>query len=438
MNADLQFLSGNDTIIKNSYRYSVRIKHIRRRTAVEGEAPNLDNYTAVVVLSCLTVFVLGILVFENARLDKTTKRLFYLTYASIILATVAEWLGIALNGAPEWTIGIHRAVKCADYIVTPVAGVCFALQISDKKERRNHIWVMAILAANAVFELASVFTEWTFYIDSENYYCHGPLYFIYVIIYCIAIADVLFSFLKYSKNFRKKNKASLYAIIILVCMGIGFQEFGDSSIRTSCLSLAFGSVLLFIHYNEFLQQRKDDDLYHQKLLIETDALTGALSRYAYIETLREYHRKGALPEDLVVFSIDINGLKAVNDNLGHISGDRLIKGAAECISEVLGRYGKCFRIGGDEFVAITSIDRDKIPQVIGSFDTVCERINEASGIGLSLALGYAAAKDRPDETVDSLINTADKMMYMNKEEHYRNAGLPYHGSAGSEDAEPVR
>lgn len=99
---------------------------------------------------------------------------------------------------------------------------------------------------------------------------------------------------------------------------------GNGSIRTSCLSLAFCSALLFIHYNEFLQQKNDDNLIYQKNLVETDALTGMLSRYSYIKTLNDYNRKGMLPQRLAVFSVDINGLKLVNDTKGHAAGDEFI------------------------------------------------------------------------------------------------------------------
>ena len=74
----------------------------------------LDNYTAVVLLSCMTLGVLTILVYENARSDRPTKRRFYLTYALIVVSSLAEWVGIALNGAPAWTVGLHRFVKCID------------------------------------------------------------------------------------------------------------------------------------------------------------------------------------------------------------------------------------------------------------------------------------------------------------------------------------
>ena len=219
-----------------------------------------NNYTAVVILSCLTICVLGILVHENARFKKTTKHRFYLTYAFIIAATLSEWLGVALNGAPAWTVGIHRIVKCIDYTITPIAGICVAMQVSEEKERKKHTWIGVILIANALLQIISVFTGWTFYINEGNYYCHGPLYIVYTVIYCISIVDVLISFRSYSKKFKRQSRMSLYAIIILAIIGIGFQELGDGSIRTSCLSLAFCSALLFIHYNEFLQQKNDDHL----------------------------------------------------------------------------------------------------------------------------------------------------------------------------------
>ena len=375
----------------------------------------LDNYTAVVLLSCMTLGVLTILVYENARSDRPTKRRFYLTYALIVVSSLAEWVGIALNGAPAWTVGLHRFVKCIDYIVTPVAGICFAMQVSEEEMWKRQIWISVILLANALLQFVSLFTEWTFYIDASNTYCHGPLYFVYTIVYCIAIIDVFISFRAYSRRFKRQNQISLYAIILLLCVGIGFQELVDGSIRTACLSLAIGSVLLFIHYNEFMQQVNDDNLHHQEELVETDALTGMRSRYAYIRTMAEYQRREALPHGLAVFSIDINGLKAVNDTRGHAAGDQLIRGASECISEAFGRYGRCYRIGGDEFVVIANHVGE------GEISEICKAIDAAQqqGEGLSFSVGYAAVDAHPELSIEELVDLADKMMYENKEAHYR-------------------
>ncbi|MGN0492454.1 MAG: diguanylate cyclase domain-containing protein [Acutalibacteraceae bacterium] len=383
----------------------------------------IEYYTAVVAISCLTMCVLSTIVLENARFDKTVKFRFILTYAFIILSALSEWAGVFLNGAPEWTAGIHRLVKCLDYTVTPIAGVLFALQISDEKRRKKLIWIVFVLCGNAIFEILSIFTEWTFYLDRENYYHHGKLYFIYVIIYCLAIVCVLISFRTYSKKFKRKYKISLYAIILLVCLGIALQEIGNGNIRTSCLSLAFGSVLLYIHYNEFIQQSDNDNLSRQKALIETDALTGMLSRYSYIEALNSYNEAAELPRNLTVFTIDINGLKIVNDTLGHHAGDELICGAAKCISKVFGKYGKCFRTGGDEFIAILNIDKSQAGIIQEALDAAAEKWKGEAANSLSLSSGYAAAEDHPDLSLERLVIIADEMMYANKEAYYRRTGL---------------
>lgn len=392
----------------------------------------MTNYTATVILSGLTLCVLSILVHENARLPAAVKRRFYLTYTLVLLATVSEWLGIILNGMPEWTVGLHRIVKCIDYIITPVVGVCFAWQVSDDNEWKRHHWVIVVLILNALLQIVSIFTGWTFYIDETNHYCHGPLYIVYSIFYCIAIVDVLFSFLVYSRSFKKQNKGSIYSIVVLCCTGIALQELGDGSIRTSCLSLALGSLLLFIHYSELQQQRNDERLLRQKALIETDALTGVFSRYSYIMTLNEYHQQDALPQGLAVFSIDINGLKFANDTQGHAAGDRIICKAAKCLKEVFDQDGNCFRVGGDEFIAIVQIEAEHIAEK-------CKALSAETGNqeGWSLSFGYALAEEHPGLSIEELVNVADKMMYANKEAYYQSRKLDGHSHAAMDRLHPL-
>lgn len=181
--------------------------------------------------------------------------------------------------------------------------------------------------------------------------------------------------------------------------------------------------MLFIHYSEFGQQKKDADLRQQKLLIETDALTGMLSRYAYMEELNDYDEAGVLPEDISVYAIDINGLKETNDSLGHVAGDELIRGAAACIAKVMGEYGKCFRTGGDEFVVILHLENEK-PEDIQS--RLLREVSAWKGTmveKLSLSCGYASAKGEDEASIEQLIHKADKMMYYNKAQYYRQAGI---------------
>ena len=87
-----------------------------------------------------------------------------------------------------------------------------------------------------------------------------------------------------------------------------------------------------------------------------DAMTGFYNRRAYKEDLE---RIGSDP-DFVYVSIDINGLKGVNDNQGHEAGDRMILGAAQCVEACFGGMGTAYRLGGDEFAALIHADRESL------------------------------------------------------------------------------
>ena len=150
----------------------------------------------------------------------------------------------------------------------------------------------------------------------------------------------------------------------IICVAIVIQEVINKDVKTIYLGLTFGFTLLFIHYNEFIQQKKDEVISKQKKLINTDVMTGLYSRYAFDAVLNKLNDKAKIKNDFVVVSIDVNGLKHVNDTMGHMAGDELICGAAKCIKHVLGKYGKCYRTGGDEFIALINVSGKKVPKLI--------------------------------------------------------------------------
>lgn len=134
--------------------------------------------------------------------------------------------------------------------------------------------------------------------------------------------------LNYGKSFRKQNRTSLSATIILACAGIAMQELLGWNCRVAYLTATF----LYIHYSEFSQLRLDEKLTEQQVKLSNDPLTGVLSRFAYVDAIHSYTE--CCPDNFVVFLIDINGLKVVNDTIGHAAGDELICGVADCIEEL--------------------------------------------------------------------------------------------------------
>ncbi len=376
----------------------------------------MTYYTSIILLTLLALSVLCVLVWENGRLSERDKRMMHLTYAVVALSALAEWLGVRFSGNPAVPVWVLRAIKCADYILTPIAGGVLIAQLRTKNVLQKAIF--GILAVNTVFQLVSCFTGWMIVIDDQNHYAHGPLYIVYILLYLLLIAMVIFEFAAYGKRFSRQNRRSLYAVLLLVVIGILMQEIVGGGVRTAYISLALGMSMMYIHYAEFSHLATDAVVHEQLILITTDALTGLASRHAYAMALNELAALEKLPEDTVVFSIDINGLKETNDSLGHKAGDELIRGAASCISRVLSAYGTCYRTGGDEFIVISKMDHKQADEALAKLAQEAAAWHGEKVKSLSLAAGYALASEHPEMDAERLIQEADMAMYAQKTLYY--------------------
>ena len=376
----------------------------------------MKYYTPLIVLVWLSLAVLAILTTENDRFSKKKRRTLYLTYSIVAVAALFEWLGVQISGNTSFSPWILRTVKLFDYILTPIAGGAIILQFGKKSILETIMFV--ILGINVVFQIISLFTGWMIVISDDNSYSHGQLYFLYIGLYLAVIIIVIIEFMLYGKKFRKQNIASLYAALLVVVAGISFQEIRGKEVRLAYVSLTICLALFFIHNSEFAQLELDDRFYEQKIKVLEDPLTTLFSYHAYNSVIEEMSALRFLANDLVVFLIDVNGLKAVNDRLGHSAGDELIRGAANCIYASLSHYGKCYRTGGDEFVVIANMSDEAIKEKLDLLDDLTKKWQEGKDIELSLSVGYAKASDNLNSNIVELVNLADENMYKEKAKYY--------------------
>jgi len=158
----------------------------------------------------------------------------------------------------------------------------------------------------------------------------------------------------------------------------------------------------------------------------TDELTGLLNRRAYEEDIYE---KNKIPEkdDFVLVSLDVNGLKTVNDNLGHAAGDELLIGAGQCMKKSFAPYGNLYRTGGDEFIAILFCDNEKLKEILAAFEETMSRWRGKLIDSISISYGYVSKTEKPDLSVRELGIISDRRMYEAKAEYYRKAGIDRRG-----------
>ena len=209
----------------------------------------VSYYTVLMILCWMALIVLCVLVHESSWISHEDKRLFYLTYGIIILSSFAEWLGVQLSGNESVPVWALEAVKCLDYILTPMAGGAIVAQM--KLRNRWFKALIAVLAGNAVFQIIASFNDWMILVDMQHRYIHGPLYGVYIAIYLLVTFLTAAEFVIFSLSYRKRNRVSLISVFVLVLVGIGIQEVLGGECRTAYVALTLGVTLMFIHYAGF-------------------------------------------------------------------------------------------------------------------------------------------------------------------------------------------
>ena len=117
-------------------------------------------------------------------------------------------------------------------------------------------------------------------------------------------------------------------------------------------------------------------------------------------------------ERLGVIFWDMNGLKKINDTMGHEYGDFAISAIAASIMENLPGDTRAYRIGGDEFVMIMrGADEKVVAKKIRDWKQILKALKGNSEYEISVSVGYAYGEGKD---LDAIIHEADQRMYENK------------------------
>ena len=146
----------------------------------------------------------------------------------------------------------------------------------------------------------------------------------------------------------------------------------------------------------------------------TDALTGLYNRLAgqaAFETLKNDPEKRG--ETIHVIMADLDGLKSINDNRGHIAGDRAIAAVADALRESCPEDAICVRYGGDEMIAFLVGERD-CDTILSDVREKLARKSAECGFPVSASCGFCETTLDPDMDMDAVIREADEQMYLDK------------------------
>jgi diguanylate cyclase (GGDEF) domain len=171
-------------------------------------------------------------------------------------------------------------------------------------------------------------------------------------------------------------------------------------------------ILLLLKFQRDLFLTKE-----RERLIYIDPLTGIYNR-SYFNSIEKQIDHLGYPQ--LLFVLDINNLKIINDKFGHLTGDLLIDNVSKILIQVASKYkGTAIRMGGDEFVLLfTGISDLSTSQVLAhletEFSTTSLSDQEHTFLNaLEVAIGVATRSSN-HTSFEALFREADKNMYINK------------------------
>ncbi len=344
----------------------------------------IQNWVLILVL-----FAFAISLKMTVFLEKKTIRRMLVMILAVFLLSIAVFTEFRLADSGTYR-GVRLTLMAIRYSSTPflLAMVIFTLV----KRFRWFIFIPAI--AMTAVDIVSIFNGVVFSIDASNELVRGPLgYFPYVMagFYCVFLIYILYA--RSNKTAAEMVPIAFFCFTFLSDLILPFVIGRDFS-RFFCATV---SIALFVYYVFSILQ-----------LTKKDALTGALNRQAYYADVADE------PEEITALvSLDMNGLKIINDTEGHAAGDEALTVLAVCFTRALGRKQSLYRVGGDEFVIVCRrVTHLEVAQLV-------ERIEKnVADTKYSCSIGYSYSIDGT-KPIDTLLKESDNMMYEEKARYHR-------------------
>lgn len=208
----------------------------------------------------------------------------------------------------------------------------------------------------------------------------------------------------------------------VACIGIDANRVYIFKIilRVIVIILILLCCLISVRFSMAIFKRISNPLYQD--MSNTDTLTGLKNKNSF--TVDMHNIESGNQSRYAIVTIDLNGLKNINDSRGHQMGDIYIQNGADAIRKAMeGTDFIGYRVGGDEFsVVLKDCDIDMVKNFADRIARMADSINRG-GIKTSMSIGYAKFDAGKDRNFSMTMERADAMMYENKRLYYKTKNL---------------
>ena len=359
-------------------------------------------------LICFVILAFLAFYYSNNKIKEKGQNFYNILNASIAYVAFDMITVITVNNQEIIPAYINDISHYIFYILGICVGICFyfyAIRICAIYEYEKVLKIIGWIPV-PIYIITLFFIPVEYVTGKNINYSTGLLAYITFAVfleYCVLGTSFM---LVFRKRIDEGVKNAIFPMIIPLCISIIAQAFFPELLMTG------GSATLMC-LSIFVGLDSPDKKY--KKLALWDFLTGLRNRNSYdrdkiMYETRVKNRKNK--NKIGVLVADLNNLKKINDNYGHQDGDIFISTAANILKNNLKSAEAIYRIGGDEFIAFfLKPDDERIKLEIENIRSDYQKINNFP-FPLEIAMGYHS--DIIIETIDEIINIADKKMYENK------------------------
>ncbi len=388
------------------------------------------NKNALVIATGIFVFIFGVSFLFIALVFVTfVPEVKSLLFSALFCMNLGAWL-LSYYNILSLFIYTELETQLEYFTMYLIVPYCYLILYYIQDLKRNRMYITMMLISSAIPAIQYLL-HYAFNIHLRTtlpiYHLDGLIGFLVICFYA-------------HKNFKEKNISSLnktqmtglvfysiaevlhLVIYILDKMHFGTIEYANRIIICSgCIIFTLCQLSTYLMYitDSYARKQENASLSH---LAYADGLTNLPNR-AKADTIMDSLNNAEV--DYCIVSIDLNGLKDVNDKFGHPTGDKYIKDFSKVLLNAFGNDGTCARIGGDEFLVILRDAGGK--DITGMITRMNSALNVMNALYTeykrSVASGAAFKHEFKDCTAHEVYLLADQRMYEEKRKMHEKLGI---------------
>lgn len=367
------------------------------------------NFCIILISTCLLL---------TSFFFKQKIMVYQLRYLSVFSLITGVWLLLESGG---YQLFMGKPVLSSNFLfivftLIPIAFIRFLLTYDYFKDSRymNILYYISFGGCLLIHLLQLT--------HIMNYY---KSIFITHIIMVLAIGAMIKKYAVIILHKEKITEKALFISCLILC-GFGSIDILRFYLGDSTRPTLFSQIGLFFYFSILCyfaiqkiaieKEKNISKMYYEKMAY-MDILTNLPNRNAFESEMNYYRNK---PQYQPLFMVlDLNELKLINDNYGHLQGDRAIIQIGNILKECFSDKSHIFRIGGDEFCVISSeLLQEEITDRIEHFHQIVSQKADEVHLPLTVAVGWSKQEESVD--IDKVLHAADTNMYINKRQMKEN------------------